>query len=84
MRDCLFLKGVIDFTHFCPCYEIEMALVTLTNHHWLMNHGRLVLLFWLDLTAVFSTVNYDLLSHHLAAVGTYGISLQWLISFLFV
>lgn len=69
------------YTH-CKCLPIPVQfppqpLVTLTdNLPRQLDQGKLTLLFILDLTAVFNTVDYDLLAHHLASVGIHKTVIQ--------
>lgn len=47
--------------------ETKMALITLTDDVCKqLNQGKLALLSLLDLIAIFDTVDYDILTHHLA------------------
>lgn len=63
---------------------MEIALVAL-RYELLrqLDQGKLALLFLLNLTAAFDMVNYNLLAHHLAATGIWGMALQWLVSFFY-
>lgn len=67
---------------FLPGHGTEMALVALTDDLWRhLDRGGSGLLLLLDLTAVFDTVSYDLLTHCLPDTRIWGTALQWLTSF---
>lgn len=61
---------------FCQDHGTKIVLVTLMdNLHRQRDQGGLVLLFLLELRAVFNMTDYDLLTHFLADAGIWGIAL---------
>lgn len=68
---------------FSSGHGTETALVALTdNLCWQLDQDMPVLLFLLDLTAVFDKADHNLLTHHLANMESHGVALQWPTSFL--
>lgn len=63
---------------FCPSHWTILT----DNLHRQLDQGKFLLLFLLDLTAVFNMVDYSLFTHCLVVAGLQGTALQWLISFL--
>lgn len=62
---------------------METALAALKDDFWRhLGWDRSALLLSLNLSAVFNTVSYSLLTQCLANAGIQGTTLQWLLSFL--